>query len=118
MMYLLPKIKTFNQFMQNGKSYIRDSGHFIDRIKNISNLTENARLVTTDVVGLYPSIPHQAGSSALKEALANRSLKKIPKMAAFVLKNSFSVFNNKVFQQISGTVLWVQSSPLFKHAFT
>ena len=29
-------------------------------------------------VGLYPSIPHQAGLSALKEALENRSVRKIP----------------------------------------
>ena len=62
--------------MQKGKWYIRDSGHFLEKIKNISTLPENAILVTADVVGLYPSIPHQAGLSALKEALENRSVKK------------------------------------------
>ena len=62
--------------MQNGKSYIRDSGHFLKKIKNISTLAENAILVTDDVVGLYPSIAHQAGLSALKEALENRSVKR------------------------------------------
>ena len=44
--------------MQKGKSYIRDSGYFLQKIKNISTLPENAILVTADVVGLYPSIPH------------------------------------------------------------
>ena len=58
--------------IQNGKSYIRDSGHFLEKIKNISTLPENAILVTADVVGLYPSTPHQARLSALKEALENR----------------------------------------------
>ena len=43
--------------MQKGKSYIRDSGHFLEKIKNISTLPENAILVTADVVGSYPSIP-------------------------------------------------------------
>ena len=43
--------------MQNDKSYIRDSGHFLEKIKNISTLPENAVLVPDDVVGLYPSIP-------------------------------------------------------------
>ena len=61
--------------MQKGKLYIRDSGHFLEKIKNISTLPENAILVTA-VAGLYPSIPHQAGLSALKEALENRSVKK------------------------------------------
>ena len=102
--------------MQKGKWYIRDSGHFLEKIKNIK-LPENAiLLVTADVVGLYPSIPHQAGLSALKEALENRSVKKIPtenliKMAEFVLKNNLFEFNDKVFQQISGTAIGTKSPP-------
>ena len=55
--------------MQNDKSYIRDSRHFLEKIKNISTLPENAAVVMADVVGLYSSIPHQAGLNALKEAL-------------------------------------------------
>ena len=102
--------------MQKGKSYIRDSGHFLEKIKNISTLLENVILVTADVVGLYPSIPHQAGLSALKEALANRSVKKIStenliKMAKIVLKNNFFDFNSKVFQQISGTAIGNKFDP-------
>ena len=102
--------------MQNGKSYIRDSGHFLEKIKNISTLPENAVLVAADVVGLYPIIPHQADLSALKEALENRSAKKIPtetliKLAEFVLKNNLLEFNNKVFQQISGTTVGTKFAP-------
>ena len=64
--------------MQNGKSCMRDSVHFLEKIKNISTLLENAVLVTADVVGLYlsMSVPHQAGLFALKEALENTSAKK------------------------------------------
>ena len=47
--------------MKNGKSYIRESGHFLGKIKNISTLPENAILVTANVVGSYPSIHHQTG---------------------------------------------------------
>ena len=102
--------------MKNGKSYIRDSGHFLEKIKNISTFPENALLVTADVVGLYPSILHQAGLSALKEALENRSVKKAPtenliKKAQFVLKNNLFEFNNKVFQQISGTAIGTKFAP-------
>ena len=53
--------------MQKGKSYIKNSGDFINKI-TIENIPEGAILVTADVVGLYPSIPHEAG---LKEALDN-----------------------------------------------
>ena len=104
-----------NPVMQNGKSYITNSGHFLEKIKNISTLPENTILVTADVVGLYPSILHQAGLNALKEALENRFFK-IPtenliKMAEFVLKNNLFEFNNKVFQQISGTAIGATFAP-------
>ena len=54
--------------MQNGASYIKDSNDFKSKIKNI-DIPNDALLVTADVVGLYPSIPHEAGLSALKEVL-------------------------------------------------
>ena len=68
-------------------------------------MPDNAILVTADVVGLYPSIPHQADINTLKEALDKRPLKKIPtndliKMAEFVLSNNFLKFNSDTFQEI------------------
>ena len=102
--------------MQKGKSYTRDSGHFPEKIKNISTLPENAILVTADVVGLYSIISYQVGLSPLKEALENTSVKIIPtetliKMAEFVLKNNLFKFNSKVFQQISGTAIGTKFAP-------
>ena len=89
--------------MQKGLSYIRDSQHFSEKGKAIGSVPENAILVTADVVGLYPNIPHQAGLKALKEALEKRDIKKIPtedlvKMAEFVLNNNIFEFNSKVYQ--------------------
>ena len=80
--------------MQRGKSYIKDSGDFINKIKSLQNIPEGAILVTADVVGLYPSIPHEAGLKALREALDNRENKQTPtenvlKMVEFVLKNNY-----------------------------
>ena len=60
--------------MQNGLSYIRDSQHFLEKIKTIGSVPENAILVTADLVGLYPNIPNQAGLKALKEALEKRDI--------------------------------------------
>ena len=58
--------------MQKSWSYIRDSGDFIRKIKNLTDIPESAILVTPDAVGLYPSIPHQAGLEPLKKALDER----------------------------------------------
>ena len=60
--------------MQKGLSYIRDSQYFLEKIKTIGSVPENAILVTADVVGLYPNIPHQAALKALKEALEKRDI--------------------------------------------
>ena len=52
---------------QKGWSYIKDSGDFINKTKNLSTIPHNVILVTADVVGLYPSIPHEAGLELLQK---------------------------------------------------
>ena len=61
--------------MQGSRSYIKASGDFIKTIKNVSTIYKDSILVTADVVGLYHSIPHEAGLKALEEALNNRTNK-------------------------------------------
>ena len=61
--------------MQKGLSYIRETQHFLEKIKTIGGVPENAILVTTDEVDLYPNIPHQADLKALQEALEMRDIK-------------------------------------------
>ena len=53
--------------MKEGKSYIKETGDIFHKIKNINAIPENAILLTANVVGLYPSVPHQAGLEALRE---------------------------------------------------
>ena len=106
--------------MQNGASYIKDSNDFEYKIRNI-DIPNDALLVTADIVGLYPSIPHEAGLSTLREALDKRTCKEIPtenliKMAEFVLKNNFE-FDTNVYQQISGTAIGTKFSPPYACIF-
>ena len=63
--------------MQKGLSYIRDSEHFLEKIKTIGSVPENAILVTADLLGLYPNIPHHKSLKAPKEALEKRDIIKI-----------------------------------------
>ena len=67
-----------------------DSGDFIKKLKNIDHVPQDALTVTADVIGLYPSIPHDAGLKALRKSLDNLENKMIStddltKMAEFVL---------------------------------
>ena len=82
----------------------------MEKRKTLGCIPDNAILVTADIVGLYPSIPHQAGLTAFKEALDKSLSKKIPtddliRMAEFVLSNS------DAFQQISGTAIGTKFAP-------
>ena len=51
--------------MQSVKLYIKDTSDFLRKLNHLGNLPENTILVTTDVAGLYPSIPHEDGLEAL-----------------------------------------------------
>ena len=64
--------------MQESWSYIKDSSDLIRKLKNLRKIPEGSILVTADVVGLYPSIPHTAGLQALENALNKRQHQKIP----------------------------------------
>ena len=102
--------------MQKGKSYIRDSGDFIGKIKILTSIPSGPLLVTADVVGLYPNIPHDLGLKALREALAKRENKSVAtdelvKMAEFVLKNNYFEFNGGVKQHISWTAIGTKFAP-------
>ena len=57
----------FKPVMQEGQSYIKDTGDSLNKIKNINAITENVISVTADLVGLYSNILHQAGLEALRE---------------------------------------------------
>ena len=80
--------------MKSGKPYVKDTGEFLEKIKSLGRIPEDAFLVTADVVGVYPSIPHVVGLKAIYEKLGERSDKKVPStdlvdMAEFVLKSNF-----------------------------
>ena len=63
--------------MQEGWSYIKDTNDFIKNMKNLKDIPQDTLLVTADVVGLNPSIPHEAGLKALIEALDKRGNRNI-----------------------------------------
>ena len=47
--------------VKQGNSYIKDAGDFLEKLRAIGEIPKGAILVTADVVGLYPSIPHDEG---------------------------------------------------------
>ena len=78
--------------------------------------------MTTDVLALYLSIPHEAGLNALKQALDNRENKAIHtqyliKIASFLSENNLLEFNGKVKHQILGTAIGTKFAPTYACTF-
>ena len=108
--------------MRAGKSYVRDTGHFLDKLKQLSKVPENALLVTANVTSLYPSIPHEDGLRALYTKLEERKDKKVSSenlvdLVEFVLKNNYFEFNSDVYRQISGTAMGTKFAPPYACIF-
>ena len=60
---------------QKVKSYIKDTNHFLSKLKSLGKLPQRAILCTIDVVGLYPHIPHSEGLNSLRRFLELRDNK-------------------------------------------
>ena len=108
--------------MEESWSYIKDSGDFLKKIKNIGKIPEGAILVTADAVELYPNIPHGVGLEALRKRLNERETPRVPteeltKMTDFLLKNRFFEFNGEVKRQKSGIAIGTKFAPHYACIF-
>ena len=77
--------------MKAGKSYIKYTVDSLEKLKNLGNIQSNAVLVTADVVGLNPSIVHNAGLHALYEKLEDKKIAstELIKLTESILENNF-----------------------------
>ena len=102
--------------VRSGLSYIKATNYFLQKLKNLKKVPDNAVLVNADAVGLYPSIPHNEGLEVLKKQLNNFYEKSIltedlVKMVEFALKNNYFEFNSNVKHKISGTAIGTKFTP-------
>ena len=107
---------------QKVKSYIKDTNHFLNKIKKLGSLPDGAILCTMDVVGLYPNIPHGEGLASLRRFLETRDNKQISsdtltELAEVVLKNNIFEFDEKTFKQKRGTAIGTKFAPPYAILF-
>ena len=97
-------------------------GDFLEKLRAIREIPKGAILVTADVVGLHPSIPHDEGLIVLRNQHDKFIDKTVPtedmiKIAEFVLKNNLFEFNSKFYKQISGTAIGTKFAPPYACIF-
>ena len=90
---------------QKVNSFIKDTNHFLQKIKSLGQLSEGAILCTIDVVGLYPNIPHEERLASLRKFLDATTEKKVAtgfllELADIVLKSNIFQINGKKLKQL------------------
>ena len=88
-------------------SYIKDTNHFLQKLNALEGLPQDAILCTVDVVGLYPSIPHDEGLESIREALNSRgdqsvSTETLVELTKLVLKTTFLSSTVNFFNRLGG----------------
>ena len=103
-------------------SYVRDTTHFLNRLRSLKGIPNDAFMVVMDVHELYNNIDQEEGVEACFNALENRKKKNVPSktirtLILFILKNSVFRFSNTIYQQIMGTIMGSPMAPNFSNLF-
>ncbi len=106
------------------KSYLKDTGDFLEFVKSLPPLPQNCWLVILDVSALYTNIPHDEGRRAVMAALQkyrksgeNPSNNSILRLLDLVLKCNNFAFGQKHYLQKSGTAMGTRLAPNYANLF-
>ena len=110
--------------VKSTKSYVRDTTDFVNKIEQLTTVSDNAILCTIDVSSLYTNIPNQEGITACSKQLEHNrrgqlrpSNNHIIHLLELVLsKNNFD-FNGKHYLQTGGTAMGTKVAPSFANLF-
>ena len=96
-------------------SYIKDTYHFISKIRNI-NLKPNSTFVTIDIVSLYTNIPINGAILAIENLFLKNPDSKRPdsvilKLLKIILNNNDFTFNSETYLQTSGVAMGQRFAP-------
>ena len=111
-----------NPLAQSLPSYVKNTSHLLNILKEIDVLPNNALLVTLDVSSLYTNIPTNEGINACRIALDKRTDKCVPTesicdLTRMILTMNNFVFNNEHFIQQHGTAMGTRMAPAYANLF-
>ena len=112
------------QYVPKTKSYVRDTQHFISRLKELGKipLIKTALIVTLDVSSLYINIPNHEGILAVAKHLRRDPEKQktdphLLKLLELVLHSMSFNFNGNHYLQTGGTAMATAAAPNYANIF-
>ncbi|CAJ0960947.1 unnamed protein product [Ranitomeya imitator] len=114
--------KILTPHARSTKSFILDTGDFLDKIHNLRKIPPESILCTLDVNSLYTSIEHDKGIEAvtltLREAnMDSNSLDLCIDLLNLVLREKFFMFEDDFFLQICGTAMGSNVAPAYANLY-
>ena len=110
------------KYVPKTRSYVRDTQHFISRLKQLGQIPTGALLVTLDVSSLYTNIPNHEGLQAVADHLRTDPEKQkigphLLKLLQLVLHSMSFSFNGDHYLQIGGTAMGTAVAPNYANLF-
>ena len=110
--------------VQELPSYLRDTTHFLSRLRHLGTLPKDCLLITMDVASLYTNIPNDLGLEAARETLIRLrptqdkpSTENIITLLHKVLTMNNFDFAGKHYLQVGGTAMGTKVAPSFANTF-
>ncbi|CAJ0918934.1 unnamed protein product [Ranitomeya imitator] len=117
---LLEKILT--PLIKNTRSFLLDTGSFLQLIKNFGTLPQGTLLATFDVNNLYTSIQHQKRIRAMRTMLEESLMQPnvinfLMELLEIVLIKNFFMFEDQFCLQLQGTAMGSNVAPPYSNCF-
>ena len=101
---------------------LKDTRNFVNRIQDLSDLPEISILVSFNVAGLCPHIPHEGGIKTMAEYLKTRedknvSTKSLYDLTSIVLKENYFELSSQIYHQKLGTAISTKFTPPYANLF-
>ena len=114
--------KKMAPFAKSLPTYIKDTNHALNILKQFSFPSNNKFLFTMDIISLYTVIPNNEGLLALKYFFDQRTVKEpstdtLLRLAELVLTLNCFTFSGEIFKQINGVAMGTKMGPNYANLF-
>ena len=99
------------------ETYIKDTNHFLKKLKELGSLPKKAILCTIDDVGLHPNIPHEESLVSIRKHYKEVTTVTLVELADVVLTNNYFQFLDKTFKQKRDTARGTKFAPPYSILF-
>ncbi|CAJ0925830.1 unnamed protein product [Ranitomeya imitator] len=108
--------------IRNTRSFLLDTGAFLQIIEDITPVPPDAILVSFDVKDLYTSIPHTDGIHSTRWLLSNNNTNSglidlCCTLLSIVLNNNFFLFEDSYYLQTKGSAMGSNVAPPYANAY-